>query len=106
MLQSASQVQIMGTIALIFFSLLNLTFAKLYKKTHISCYEELERTRQAKTLIECCGFCSITLNCQGVIYENTICTPINGVMKWSHNATIAWVDSSLKIPKRKGESFF
>ena len=101
-LQSVSQVQIMGTIALIFCSLLNFTFGNFYKKTPISCFEEIGSTTEAKTLIECCGFCSVTPNCQGVIYDKTTCTAIKEVMKWSPNGTMAWIDSSLKIPKRKG----
>ena len=70
-----------------------------FKKTSIACYDILEATNVAKTLIECCSFCLAKQSCQGVTYEGksrkTACTLLTSVVTMSDGPTEAW------IPERK-----
>ena len=76
-------------------------FAQGYKKSNVSCYEELGETDSMKTIIECCSLCSVTDSCQGVSFENGICKTLKNVIIWGHKELEAWVEKSLLEPTGK-----
>ena len=73
-----------------------------FKKTSIACYDILEATNVAKTLIECCSFCLAKQSCQGVTYEGkTACTLLTSVVTLSDGPTEAWIMDQIISAKRK-----
>ena len=73
-----------------------------FKKTSIACYDILESTQIAKTLIECCSFCMAKQSCQGVTYDSkTACTLLTSVVTMSDGPTEAWIMEQIISAERK-----
>ena len=73
-----------------------------FKKTSIACYDILEATKVAKTLIECCSFCLAKESCHGVTYKGkTACTLLTSVVTLSDGPTEAWIMDQIISAKRK-----
>ena len=73
-----------------------------FKKTSIACYDILESTQIAKTLIECCSFCMAKHSCHGVTYDGkTACTLLTSVVTMSDGPTEAWIIEQIISAERK-----
>ena len=73
-----------------------------FKKTSIACYDILEVTKVAKTLIECCSFCLAKHPCHGITYdEKTTCTLLTNVITLTNGPTEAWIMDQIRSTKAK-----
>ena len=62
-----------------------------FKKTSMACFEKLDTTELAKTLIECCSFCLAKPPCQGVTFDGKTCTFLTNVITMETGPTQAWI---------------
>ena len=66
-----------------------------FKKITVSCSEEID-TKNFKTVLECCGFCLIFDNCQGIKLDGTQCTALKSITTCqSDQPHEAWVDKKI-----------
>ena len=77
-----------------------------FKRTSVACYETLEATKMAKTLIECCSFCVAKDTCHGVFYDGMTCTFLTGVVTLTSGQTEAWIMEQFISATRKFSSLF
>ena len=62
-----------------------------FKRTSLACFETLDTTELAKTLIECCSFCLPKPDCQGVTFDGKTCTFLTDVIIDENGASQAWI---------------
>ena len=63
-------------------------------KTNVILFDVIQSSNELKSLIECCGFCTILDSCQGVTFEDNTCTAINNVIPnfRARFDEVAWID--------------
>ena len=79
-----TMVRIKGT-CVAFLGILSISYAWKYKgsgfkKISVSCFDTLSLSPNFKTVIECCGFCMVTPDCEGVRFNGTICQTLTNLM--------------------------
>ena len=66
-------------------------------KTNVILFDVIQSSNEPKSLIECCGFCTILDSCQGVTFKDNTCTAINNVIPnfRARFDEVAWIDAEL-----------
>ena len=72
-----------------------------FKKTSVACYDILEATKMAKTLIECCSFCLAKDPCHGITYDGKTCTFLTSFVTSINGQTEAWIMDQFISTKSK-----
>ena len=100
-----------------FFAILNFANALQnkgsgFKKVSVSCFDVSTSSPNFKTLIECCGFCLVTPNCEGVRVDGKNCTTLTNLTTCCptiNNNKKAWVETKtmekLEIRKNSCKHF-